>query len=102
MKRLLLAIIRMYWNLVPNYKRGPCLFKKTCSHYIYDQTATKGFIAGIEAFLFRYKNCRGGFSLFKNPLTGKIQMVLRSKKIIGEDEIAPRFLRRARSVEELS
>ncbi len=94
MKQLLLAIIRMYWNLVPVYKRGPCLFKKTCSHYIYDQTADYGLIAGIKAFLFRYLNCRGGFSLFKNPHTGKTQMVLRSNKIIGEDDIAPRFLRR--------
>ena len=94
MKQFLLVIIRMYWNLVPVYERGPCLFKKTCSHYIYDQTTTCGFIAGIKAFLFRYTNCRGGFSLFKNPLTGKTQMVLRSNKIIGEDEIAPRFLSR--------
>jgi len=102
MKQLLLTSIRMYWNLVPVYKRGPCLFKKTCSHHIYDQTVAYGFIAGTKAFLFRYKNCRGGFSLFKNPLTGKTQIVLRSNKIIGEDEIAPRFLRRAKSVEELS
>ncbi|MCJ7759310.1 MAG: membrane protein insertion efficiency factor YidD [Gillisia sp.] len=102
MKQLLLAIIRMYWNMVPIYKRGPCLFKKTCSHYIYDQTVAHGFIAGIKAFLFRYLNCRGGFSLFKNPLTGETQMVLRSNKIIGENEIAPRFLRRAKSVEDWS
>ncbi len=46
MKQLLLAIIRMYWNLVPVYKRGPCLFKKTCSHYIYDLTTDYGLIAG--------------------------------------------------------
>jgi len=102
MKQLLLAIIRMYGNKVPVYKRVPSLFKKPCSHHIYDQTAAYGFIAGIKAFLFRYKNCRGGFSRFKNPITGKIQMLLRSNKIIGEDEIAPRFLRRERSVEKMS
>jgi hypothetical protein len=102
MKQLLLAIIRMYWNMVPVYKRSPCLFKKPCSHHIYDQTTAHGFKAGIKAFFFRYKNCRGGFSLFKNPLTGKTQMVLRSNKIIGEDEIAPRFLKRERSLEKMS
>jgi len=44
----------------------------------------------------------GDFSLFKNPLTGKIQMVLRSNKIIGEDEMASRFLRRERGLEKMS
>ena len=92
MKQLLLAIIRMYWNMMPDFNRGPCLFKKTCSHHIYDQTAAHSFLAGIKAFIFRYNNCSGGFSLFENPLTGKTQMLLRSNKIIGEDEIAPRFL----------
>jgi len=88
--------------MVPVYKRSPCLFKKPCSHHIYDQTTAHGFKVGIKAFFFRYKNCRGGFSLFKNPLTGKTQMVLRSNKIIGEDEIAPRFLKRERSLEKMS
>jgi len=88
--------------MVPVYERGPCLFKKTCSHHIYDQTAAHGFIAGIKAFLFHYKNRLGGFSLFKNPLTGKTQMILRSNKIIGEDEIVPRFWRRERGLEKMS
>ncbi|MFO7720471.1 MAG: membrane protein insertion efficiency factor YidD [Gillisia sp.] len=96
MKQLFLLCIRMYWKWVPLPQRGPCLFSTTCSHHIYDQTAAHGFLAGIKAFLFRYKNCRGGFSMFKNPLTGKTQMILRSNKIIGEDEIAPRFLREER------
>jgi len=86
----------MYWNWVPVPQRGPCLFSTPCSRHIYDQTTAHGFFAGIKAFLFRYKNCRGGFSLFKNPLTGKTQMILRSNKIIGEDEIATRFLREER------
>jgi hypothetical protein len=102
MKQLLLSLIRMYWNVVPIHKRGPCLFKKTCSHHIYDQTLAHGFLAGMKAFFFRYKNCRGGFSMFKNPLTGKTQMLLRSNKIIGEDDIAPRFLRREWSEEKRS
>jgi len=97
MKQLLLLGIRTYWKWVPFPQRGPCLFSTTCSHYIYDQTAAHGFIAGIKAFFFRYKNCRGGFSLFNNPLTGKTQMILRSNKIIGEEEIAPRFLREKKS-----
>jgi len=77
---------------VLDYNSGTCLFSTTCSHHIYDQTAAHGLIAGIKTFVFCYKNCHGGFSLFKNPLTGKIQMLLRFNKIIGEDEIAPRFL----------
>lgn len=96
MKQLLLLGISMYWKWVPVPQRGACLFSISCSHHIYDQTAAYGLIAGIKAFFFRYKNCRGGFSLFKNPLTGKTQMILRSNKIIGEDEIAPRFLREER------
>ncbi|EHQ01488.1 membrane protein insertion efficiency factor YidD [Gillisia limnaea] len=92
MKLLLLSCIRMYWKWVPVPQRGSCLFSTTCSHYIYEQTNDLGFLAGLKAFGFRYRNCREGYSLFKNPVTGKTQMVLRTNQIIGEDEISPSFL----------
>lgn len=90
-------MIRIYWGMFP-YKPGKCLFRETCSHYIYDQTAIHGFKAGIKALKYRHRNCRRGYSLFKHPVTGKTQMLLKSGDIITEDQIAERFLRGKRCV----
>lgn len=92
MKQLLLAMIRIYWGMLP-FKRANCLFKEPCSHYIYDQTAEHGFNAGIKAMKYRYCNCRRGYSLFKHPVTGETQMLLKYGDIITEDKIAKRFLK---------
>ena len=47
---------------------------------------------GLKAFNFRYKNCRGNFTIFKNPINNQIQMILPSQLIIDGEEIADRLL----------
>lgn len=83
----------MYWNLIPACKRKKCIFKKSCSNYVFEITQKEGFIKGLKAFQFRYKNCRGNFAIFKNPLTNEIQMILPSQIIINRDEIAERLIK---------
>ncbi len=48
---------------------------------------------GIKAFRFRYKNCRHGFEIFKNPIDDSIQVILPNGQIIGELEIAKRLIK---------
>ena len=92
MRIILVLIIKLYWKLVPEHQRGACIFRKSCSNYIFEIASENGFIKGIEAFNYRFKNCRSGFSTFENPITGKIQMLLATDDIIGEEEIAQHYV----------
>lgn len=92
MKYLILFAIRLYWILIPQHKRKKCVFKKSCSNYVFEITQMEGFIKGLNAFRFRYQNCRGGFEIFKNPINNKIQMLLPSGIVIEKEEIAERLL----------
>ncbi|NHN26488.1 membrane protein insertion efficiency factor YidD [Flavobacterium jejuense] len=93
MKCLILLMIRLYWFLKPKYRKSICIFRKSCSHYVYEITKEQGFLKGLNAFYFRYKNCRHGYEIFKNPVTNETQMLLPSKVIIDNKEIAERLLR---------
>lgn len=92
MKHLILLAIKIYWNCIPPSKRKKCIFKKSCSNYVFEITQSEGFINGLKAFRFRFQNCRGNFQIFKNPINDKIQMILPSQTIIEREEIAERLI----------
>ncbi|MEN2487062.1 membrane protein insertion efficiency factor YidD [Flavobacterium sp. B11] len=92
MKYIILLIIRMYWILIPQSKRRKCIFKKSCSNYVFETTQKEGLISGLKAFRFRYNNCRNGFQIFKNPVTNKIQIILPSLIIVEKEEISERLI----------
>lgn len=74
----------------PEKKRRSCLFKETCSHYVFRYTDAGGFFKGAKALLERMKKCRKGYQLYSG-LQG-FEMELVDGSIIKEDEIAPRLL----------
>ena len=92
MKHLILFAIKMYWSCIPASKRKKCIFKKSCSNYVFETAQEEGFIEALKAFRFRYKNCRGNFAIFKNPITNKLQMILPSQIIIETEGIAERLI----------
>lgn len=92
MKVFLLVIIRVYWLLIPKSKRKKCIFRKSCSKYVFEETTKNGLQKGLKAFRFRYKNCRHGFEIFKNPINYKFQMILPNHLILDEEEIAERLI----------
>ncbi|MDI9310437.1 MAG: membrane protein insertion efficiency factor YidD [Limnohabitans sp.] len=92
MKHLILLIIRLYWLTKPKNRRPKCIFRQSCSNFVYEETLQNGFLKGLKAFHYRFKNCRSGFEIFKNPTSNKIQMILPSKKVIEEEEIAERLV----------
>ncbi|MFC4635490.1 membrane protein insertion efficiency factor YidD [Dokdonia ponticola] len=93
MKYIFLVIIRLYWLLIPVSKRRVCIFKKSCSRYVYDITLEEGFKSGFQAFCFRYKNCRNNYELFKNPMNGEIQMILADNSVVVENEISNKLIK---------
>jgi putative component of membrane protein insertase Oxa1/YidC/SpoIIIJ protein YidD len=92
MKLLILLTIRFYWFTKSKNSKPKCIFRKSCSHYVYEITQDQGLLKGLKAFVFRYENCRGYIQIFKNPINNKTNMLLSSRIIIEEDEIAERLL----------
>jgi putative component of membrane protein insertase Oxa1/YidC/SpoIIIJ protein YidD len=93
MKYLILYIIKLYWLIKPKNSKPKCIFKKSCSHYIYVKTEKHGLTEGIKAFVFRFKNCRNGFEIFNNPITGEVQMILPTQIIVKKNEISERLIK---------
>lgn len=91
-KYLLILLIKFYWFLIPKTKRRKCIFRKSCSKYVYEKTINEGIIQGLKALQYRYSNCRSGFHIFENPITKKIQIILPNNSILEEYEISERFI----------
>lgn len=85
MRIVLILIIKIYWKLIPESKRRKCLFKTSCSNYVYQVTKEKGIIAGIKALKFRINNCNPDYSLIN--LEGKEFLITRKNILLGEDQI---------------
>ncbi|WP_426479975.1 membrane protein insertion efficiency factor YidD [Chryseobacterium sp. CBSDS_008] len=45
----------MYWKAIPPAKRRKCIFRTSCSQYVYEKTIHNGFISGLKAFNYRFK-----------------------------------------------
>ncbi|MGO4920176.1 membrane protein insertion efficiency factor YidD [Maribacter spongiicola] len=91
MKYLLILIIKTYWIIIPKNKRRKCIFNKSCSNYVYDETIAHGLIIGLKELNFRIKNCQPVFDIFRDDTTGKRKMILRTGIIVDEHEIAERL-----------
>jgi putative component of membrane protein insertase Oxa1/YidC/SpoIIIJ protein YidD len=90
MKYLLLLIIRLYQTFIPKRFRGKCLFKESCSNYVFRITKEKGLIVGLNALKYRYFNCRPNYNLMDN--NGKIVLITINKNVIEEEFIDERIL----------
>lgn len=78
--------------MIPKSRRRSCLFKKSCSCFVYETTANRGLMAGLKALQYRMDACKHGSYLYINPYSGKAEMVLPNNDIICHDEIAERLL----------
>ncbi|MGO4708072.1 membrane protein insertion efficiency factor YidD [Chryseobacterium sp. 2TAF14] len=93
MKYFLILLIKAYWVTIPASRRRKCIFRKSCSKYVYEETISKGMISGLKALKFRFKNCRSGAQIFENPITRKIQIILPNNKVLDEKDISERFIK---------
>ena len=85
MKFLLLLAIRIYW-IIPTKWHDRCIFRETCSHYVYRIASQQGFIAGIKALRLRNELCRPGYVIYRSE--GKYYMKTANGKVFSEEEIA--------------
>lgn len=65
MRYLFLLSIRIYW-LIPVKNRRVCIFKESCSRYVYRITCKYGFIKGLSAFKERKQQCKPGYYAINN------------------------------------
>ena len=79
LKWLSLGIIHLYW-LIPKHHRRSCIFKQTCSQYVYHELAHNGFVAGIRAFKKRFYQCRPNYAIIK--LDGQDFVVLNDDSLV--------------------
>lgn len=85
MRYLLLACIRGYWRLVPPQVRRVCLFRESCSSYVYRVAIVRGLGAAIRALRERRRQCAPGYSM---SVTGAgLVIVCRDGSIIPPDVV---------------
>lgn len=65
MRYALLAAIRLYW-LIPKKNRKMCIFKESCSHYVYRITQKNGLRKGLSAIKYRKLKCKPGYYFINN------------------------------------
>lgn len=92
MRILLLLLIRAYWLVIPQNKRRRCIFKVSCSDYVYQTAKTKGFYQGLVALAYRLHNCNGSYHLFDDPIQGNRRLILQNGDVIDAAQIADRLL----------
>ncbi|MCD8043158.1 MAG: membrane protein insertion efficiency factor YidD [Tannerellaceae bacterium] len=85
MKSGILLLIRLYW-LLPESKRKRCLFRESCSRYVYRVTKEEGFIAGIKALKDRVTKCRPGYKLHRTD--GHTELHLKDGTVLCEEQIS--------------
>lgn len=90
-------MIRLYWATFPKSKRRKCIFKISCSQYVYQITNKEGFYKGLMALKYRYYNCRGGFHISVDPIDGRKIMILSNFNVLTEDDISERFINPAKA-----
>lgn len=88
----LLYSIKLYWLTKSKSRAAKCIFRKSCSHYVYDITKKKGLLKGLQALKYRINNCKYGFEIYNDPESKKYKIILPNKDILEEEEIAERLL----------
>ncbi len=98
MKLLLLLVVRLYWQLVPPERRRRCIFRQSCSRFVYDATVQGGALAGLRSLRKRIRTCRPGYTLLSAPdIDGGKLAVLANGEIVRLDMMSPLILQQFRS-----
>lgn len=77
---------------MPRNRRRKCLFKTSCSHYVYEQTKKKDLQAGLRALYFRIKNCNSQYQIIE--VGGEKILITKTNKIFREKELSEYILKK--------
>lgn len=70
--------------MIPAKKRNCCIFKESCSNYVYKVCKQKGLLAGLKALKYRVKNCQPGYQLIET--NGEVLLITVANEVIREKE----------------
>jgi len=90
MKFFLMVAINIYWLCWPTNWRRTCLYRESCSRHVYRITNNKGFIAGLTAFMKRYRKCRADYSVIIRD--DHFQLRLSDDSVLNEGDISKELL----------
>lgn len=85
MKFLLLYLIKVYWQVKPKRTTAKCLFRESCSKYVYRNTLEKGLVSGLKSLLFRFQHCRSGYYVIE--LNGIIGIISKKNHFFSLDDL---------------
>lgn len=83
MKYIILIVIKLYW-LIPSQFKRKCIFKESCSMYVYRNTHDNGFMIGIKSLLYRIKICRPNYRFI--ILEKKEYVILADNSLISKEK----------------
>lgn len=87
----MISLLLFFTNVSFAQNKHQCLYKDCCLHYIAAETR-RGRIRGVKAFLYRFKRCRPGYLLFRNPLINNPEVLLVTGEVLNKDMIADHIL----------
>ena len=85
MRIVLLIIIKTYWILIPKSKRRRCLFKTSCSNYVYKINKEEGLLMGLRALKYRIKNCDPNYKILN--VNGERILISATDTVFKEREL---------------
>ena len=92
MKYVLLFLIRLYWQVVPEKKRNRCLYKVSCSRHVYDVTLRKGIVDGVKALMMRVRTCNRHHEVVYLKEENVFVIRLKDGTMLQEAEISERII----------
>ena len=90
MKYIILIGIRFYWFL-PQQWRKKCLYRETCSNFVYRQTKEYGFRQGVNALRRRIDTCKPRYKLI--DIDNQRILILCNGETIGKEQMAKWLLK---------
>lgn len=91
MKNLFLILLKIYQLFVPKRFRRKCLFKESCSNYVFRITKENGFNTGIDALKFRIRNCNRNYSIVENK--SSFLLITAQYEVIEEEFISEQIIK---------
>ena len=84
MKYLLIILIKIYW-LIPKQHRKSCVFKESCSKFVYRNTLKFGLRKGLKCLIKRMRTCKPNYTLYKTE-DGNEYVILADKSVVKRNE----------------
>ena len=84
---MLILAIRIYWAVWPARWRRTCLFRESCSRYVYRVATEEGLAGGLRALRERYRACRPGYGIVRRY--GESWLVLADGSTLSASEASP-------------